>query len=135
MDKALQSLYILSKQHTQDIKKLLVFSIVSLLFILFVVIYLWYLQYKNKAKREKEHAQYVALKVTMTTVMDTIGNTLNNLVLFRMKMEESNDFSEDDLAEFDEIIYGANKKLTAISKMSSFKSKDSSRVNVLDVSD
>lgn len=125
MREALLYLRSSSKSRTQNIKRLFLLSVVFLTLISMAFIYSWFIQYKKHKQRE-------ALVVTVSTVLDTFGNTLNNLVLYRMKMEESADFSEDELREFDDIIYGAKEKLRAIANMSSFKSKKSSGVVVLD---
>lgn len=125
MNQALRYLRSSSKLHTQNIKNLFLLTIVLLAVLSIAFIYFWFIQYK----KQKQHE---ALMVTIATVLDTFGNALNNLVLFRLKMEESADFSEDDLREFDDIIFSAKEKLHAMAKMPSFKCKKYSNFDLLD---
>lgn len=125
MKEALLYLRSLSKSHTQNVKSIFFLAVILLAFLSLIFIYFCFIQYK----KQKQHEAFM---VTISTVLDTFGNTLNNLILYRMKMEQSADFSEDELREFDSIIYGAKEKLQSMAKMPSFKTKKHSNFNLLD---
>ena len=134
LDQELGYLQALSRSLTQNIKTILFLTVSLLIFISIAFIYYHHLQREKKKQHDIENAQHEALLVTMSTVMDTFSNALNNMILFRLKMLESSDFNEKDIQLFDEIIYGAKEKLIAMGSMEQFKSKKSANVNVLDYS-
>ena len=131
---ALQHLRLTSRSLTQGIKNIFIITVGLLILISIAFIYYRHIQHENKKQQDIDDAKHEALVIIMSTVMDTFGNSLNNLLLFRLKMEESSDFNEDDLQEFDRIIDEANKKLLAMGNMPAFKEKKGSIRNELDYS-
>lgn len=87
--------------------------------------------YKRKQK-EIQEAKFHALQVTVSTVMDTVNNSLNNLQLFWLKMKKSCDFNEQDTEMFKKIIFDTSEKLKAMGAMKEFKSIKLASMEVLD---
>jgi hypothetical protein len=86
------------------------------------------------ARRDEERrlAQSAALRVTITTVLDTVNNALNNLQLFRLRAEETRGLSPEDLALFDEIVDETSRRLRVLGEMKEFRSRRTGSFEVLD---
>lgn len=113
--------------------RLALMGLVAFLFLNLILVFgMIYKIQLNSIELEKRDSQYEALKVTMTTVMDTFGNALNNLLLFRVQAEESGHFSEADLKSFDSIVNNASQRLQAMGQMTEFKVRMSGTLPVLD---
>jgi hypothetical protein len=86
------------------------------------------------ARRDEERrlAQAAALRVTITTVLDTVNNALNNLQLFRLRAEETRGLSPEELALFDEIVDETSRRLRVLGEMKEFRSRRSGSFEVLD---
>jgi hypothetical protein len=86
------------------------------------------------ARRDEERrlAQAAALRVTITTVLDTVNNALNNLQLFRLRAEETRGLSREELALFDEIVDETSRRLRVLGEMKEFRSRRSGSFEVLD---
>jgi hypothetical protein len=70
---------------------------------------------RSRARRRSEidEQRLRVLKATMRTVQDVMNNFLNNMQLFRMEAEEG-PLSPESLKLFDDLIFEASEKLTAL---------------------
>ena len=132
MDQALQYLSSISKLHTKEVKYLFILIVICLIVAGLVLTFYLYIHHKNKIRLDMEEAQHEALMITLSTVMDTCGNALNQLMIFQITMNESSDFSDEDIREFDDIIFNTRNKLDAMANMPAFKSRKSSVYDFLD---
>jgi hypothetical protein len=77
-------------------------------------------------------AQSVAMRTTLSTVMDTVNNALNSLTLFRMRAEEGR-VSPDDLAQFDDIVSRTSQKLNEMGRLPEFRARAAGTIVMLDL--
>ena len=93
---------------------------------------------EQQAKQHKitiQKAQLHALRTTMASVMDTVNNSLNNLLILKFKMEDSNYFDEGDIKLYESIIDESHSRLNAMGNLEEFKTKEKSRGHMLDIDD
>ncbi|MCG8433079.1 MAG: hypothetical protein MJA83_03480 [Gammaproteobacteria bacterium] len=67
----------------------------------------------EKIARVKLHT----LQTTMRTVQDIVGNSLNNLLLFKIEAEKSNALDEKHLQDLDNLIYGTSEKINKLANI------------------
>lgn len=72
------------------------------------------------------------LKATVRSVMDLVNNALNNMNYFSLKMQESNDFTEEDIALFKNIIFSCSRNLKSLCDLSEINIKEESFGDIID---
>lgn len=122
-----------ANQHTALRRVGLVLSLLLLAVVGAMIVFLRMRVRRAEVEAARREAQLEALRVTVSTVMDTVNNALNNLQLFRMKAEESPAFDDEDLALFDRVVHGTSERLSRIGAMEEFRVDDGGPLPVLDV--
>jgi len=74
--------------------------------------YFQIIDYRTKEIRNK------TWKASLRTIMDIVNNTLNQLCFFKMRMTESNDFTEKDIELFNSVIRNCSNELFKMSAAS-----------------
>jgi len=64
------------------------------------------------------------LKATMRTVLDIVGNFLNNMQLVRLKIESKQQLSESEIDELEHSIHDTAEKLRELANVESIKEKE-----------
>lgn len=78
-----------------------------------MVLAIWYRGHRSRL-------QVNALRATLRTVMDVVGNVLNQLQMFRLEAEDADALPPDTLTEFDTIIEDCSKRLIALGENERF---------------
>jgi hypothetical protein len=88
--------------------------------------------YKSQQEIQKSKDQSEALHVVITTVSDLVGNAFNHLLLLKMRIDESSEFTEEERKIFDDAVYGTSQKLKSMREMKDFRTKETASGKLLD---
>jgi hypothetical protein len=133
MDQAFQLLQSAAATRTAWLRAEIAIGVIVFITTLLLLSVIWLRVRDAEGEIERKKAQYDALRVTMTTVMDTFNNALNNLLLIRMRAAEPVSLTTAELELFDSIIADARDRLRAMGSMQEFKSRRLGLVEILDL--
>ena len=103
--------------------------------LLFIVIsgaaLLWHRVSKESRELHLKAAQYEALRITMTTVMDTFNNALQIMLYFKQKAAQGQALDEREIMQLEHTIDRAKDRLWAMRAMAEFKTRERGGTKVL----
>jgi len=77
--------------------------------------------YKKLLAREREKREI--FDATMAAVQHILNNFLNNMLLFKMAAEDSNDFDKETLDLYDDVIHEAETQIKVLSSTQELTAK------------